>query len=132
MEETVSRLEGAYALIFKSRRFPGEAVATRRGSPLLIGVRTESAAQHRPSIPILVDTPPTSPPAGRKGTHAEQALASVGKERKGSWETLLDIGEATEFFLASDASAVVEHTRRVVFLEDDDVAVMKVRASSLR
>lgn len=32
--------EGAFALIFKSRHFPGEMVAARRGSPLLIGVKT--------------------------------------------------------------------------------------------
>jgi glucosamine 6-phosphate synthetase-like amidotransferase/phosphosugar isomerase protein len=27
-----------------------------------------------------------------------------------------------EFFIASDASAIVEHTKRVLYLEDDDVA----------
>lgn len=27
-----------------------------------------------------------------------------------------------EFFVASDASAVVEHTKRVLYLEDDDIA----------
>ena len=27
-----------------------------------------------------------------------------------------------EFFLASDPSAVIEHTRRVLYLEDDDIA----------
>lgn len=27
-----------------------------------------------------------------------------------------------EFFIASDASAVVEHTKRVLYLEDDDIA----------
>lgn len=27
-----------------------------------------------------------------------------------------------EFFLASDASAIIEHTKRVLFLEDDDIA----------
>jgi glutamine---fructose-6-phosphate transaminase (isomerizing) len=27
-----------------------------------------------------------------------------------------------EFFIASDASAVIEHTKRVLYLEDDDVA----------
>ena len=32
--------EGAFALIFKSRHFPNEMVAARRGSPLLIGVKT--------------------------------------------------------------------------------------------
>lgn len=46
--------------------------------------------------------------------------------RSSSWDTLIDIeGQPAEFFLASDASAVVEHTRDVVYLEDDDVAVME-------
>ena len=27
-----------------------------------------------------------------------------------------------EFFIASDASAIVEHTKRVLYLEDDDIA----------
>ena len=30
-----------------------------------------------------------------------------------------------EYFFASDASAVIEHTNQVIFLEDDDVAVVK-------
>ena len=33
-------LEGAFALIFKSVHYPNEYVAARRGSPLLIGVKT--------------------------------------------------------------------------------------------
>ncbi|KAJ1342583.1 hypothetical protein BSLG_002900 [Batrachochytrium salamandrivorans] len=33
-------LEGAFALIFKSTHYPNEMVAARRGSPLLIGVKT--------------------------------------------------------------------------------------------
>ena len=45
--------------------------------------------------------------------------------RTSSWSNLLDeTGQPAEFFLASDASAVVEHTRNVVYLEDDDVAVI--------
>ena len=30
-----------------------------------------------------------------------------------------------EYFLASDASAVIEHTNRVIFMEDDDVAAVE-------
>jgi glucosamine--fructose-6-phosphate aminotransferase (isomerizing) len=42
--------------------------------------------------------------------------------RKGS-PVLLGIGEG-EFFVASDASAVLEHTRSVVYLDDGDIAVV--------
>ena len=27
-----------------------------------------------------------------------------------------------EYFIASDASAIIEHTKRVLYLEDDDIA----------
>lgn len=27
-----------------------------------------------------------------------------------------------EFFIASDAAAIIEHTKRVLYLEDDDIA----------
>ena len=33
-------------------------------------------------------------------------------------------GDAVEYFFASDASAIIEHTNRVLFLEDDDVAAV--------
>ena len=42
VELTVSYLEGAFALVFKSFNFPGEVVATRRGSPLLIGIKSNT------------------------------------------------------------------------------------------
>ena len=34
-------------------------------------------------------------------------------------------GDSVEYFFASDASAIIEHTNRVIFLEDDDVAACK-------
>ena len=34
--------EGAFALAFKSTKFPGQLVATRRGSPLLVGIKSNS------------------------------------------------------------------------------------------
>ena len=40
VKAVVKELEGSYAFIFKSKYFPNEVVATRRGSPLLIGVKT--------------------------------------------------------------------------------------------
>lgn len=44
--------EGAFALAFKSKHFPGELVVTRRGSPLLVGIKTKEklASDH---IPVL-------------------------------------------------------------------------------
>ncbi|KAK4263245.1 hypothetical protein QN277_028683 [Acacia crassicarpa] len=37
--EVMRHLDGAYALIFKSRHYPNELVACKRGSPLLLGVK---------------------------------------------------------------------------------------------
>ena len=34
-------------------------------------------------------------------------------------------GQQVEYYFASDASAVIEHTNKVIFLEDDDVAAVK-------
>ena len=49
VEKTIYQLEGAFACAFKSTKFPGQCVATRRGSPLLVGIKTESKLV---SIPI--------------------------------------------------------------------------------
>ncbi|KGN61365.1 glutamine--fructose-6-phosphate aminotransferase [isomerizing] 2 [Cucumis sativus] len=37
--EVMRHLEGAYALIFKSRHYPNELIACKRGSPLILGVK---------------------------------------------------------------------------------------------
>ncbi|XP_014220934.1 glutamine--fructose-6-phosphate aminotransferase [isomerizing] 2-like isoform X2 [Trichogramma pretiosum] len=122
VEQVVQQLEGAFALCFKSKHFPDECVATRRGSPLLVGIKTKTrlATDH---VPIL-----------------------YGKEhrphRRGSDITMLPRSESTsefqplednqvEYFFASDASAVIEHTNRVIFLEDDDVAAVKLGALNI-
>uniref|UniRef100_A0A8C7AFP7 glutamine--fructose-6-phosphate transaminase (isomerizing) n=1 Tax=Neovison vison TaxID=452646 RepID=A0A8C7AFP7_NEOVI len=104
-------LEGAFALVFKSVHFPGQAVGTRRGSPLLIGVRSEHklSTDH---IPILYRT-------------GKDKKGSCNLSRVDSTTCLFPVEEkAVEYYFASDASAVIEHTNRVIFLEDDDVAAV--------
>src|SRR5882762_186367 len=61
------------------------------------------------------------------GTYGLAAIAAdePGKivvARRGS-PVLLGIGEG-EYFVASDASAILEHTRAVVYLDDGDIAVL--------
>uniref|UniRef100_A0A8C4VYI9 Glutamine--fructose-6-phosphate aminotransferase [isomerizing] 1 n=1 Tax=Gopherus evgoodei TaxID=1825980 RepID=A0A8C4VYI9_9SAUR len=77
VERVIQQLEGAFALVFKSIHYPGEAVATRRGSPLLIGVRSKYKLSTE-QIPILYRT----------------------------------------------CNAIIEHTNRVIFLEDDDIVAV--------
>ena len=76
--EVMSQLEGAYALLIKSSHYPGELVAAKRGSPLIMGIRQGSITTLDGSVDIDME-------------------ASA-------------IGKSLELFLASDASAVVEHT----------------------
>lgn len=76
--EVMSQLEGAFALLIKSSHYPGELVAAKRGSPLIMGIR-------QGSITTL------------DGAVNPDVEASA-------------IGKTMELFLASDASAVVEHT----------------------
>jgi len=41
VKTVLKELEGSFAFVFKSVHFPGEIVTARRGSPLLIGVKTD-------------------------------------------------------------------------------------------
>ena len=64
---------GAYAIVAISKNFPGQMVAARKSSPLVVG-----------------------------------------------------IGANGDFYLASDATPIVEYTKRVVYLEDEEIAVIKL------
>jgi len=44
--------------------------------------------------------------------------------RRGS-PLILGIGDSNDYFLASDVSAIVHHTQKVVYLDDNDVVVIK-------
>lgn len=41
IKTVLKELEGSFAFVFKSTHFPNEVVTARRGSPLLIGVKTD-------------------------------------------------------------------------------------------
>jgi glucosamine--fructose-6-phosphate aminotransferase (isomerizing) len=61
------------------------------------------------------------------GTYGMAAICSDEKEkivaaRKGS-PLLVGIGDG-EFYIASDASAILSHTRQVVYLDDGDIAIV--------
>jgi len=66
----LNEVVGAYAIVILSKDNPGELIAARKGSPLVIG-----------------------------------------------------IGE-NEFFIASDPTPIVEHTKNVVYLNDEEIAVV--------
>ncbi|KHJ85646.1 class II glutamine amidotransferase, partial [Oesophagostomum dentatum] len=52
VEIVIQQLEGAFALAFKSSKFPGQLVATRRGSPLLIGIKTNNEHLQTNHFPV--------------------------------------------------------------------------------
>jgi glucosamine--fructose-6-phosphate aminotransferase (isomerizing) len=101
--EVVRQLHGAFALIFKSPHYPGELVAAKRGSPLLLGIVEQDGA----NAPHAVLTS-----EGFQTSKADETPEA--KRRK--------VKQHVEFYFASDASAMVEHTKRVLHMEDDDVA----------
>ncbi|KAI8622049.1 hypothetical protein BC830DRAFT_1091368 [Chytriomyces sp. MP71] len=109
------QLEGAFALIFKSTHYPNEMVAARRGSPLLIGVRTAKKLKVD-----FVDVDHEDFPDDGQALSADKP--AVRRARSRSFMGADDSVEPIEYILASDASAIIEHTKKVMYLEDDDVA----------
>jgi glucosamine--fructose-6-phosphate aminotransferase (isomerizing) len=94
----------------KSKHFPNEVVAARKGSPLIMGIRSSSVEQY-----VAVNNI-------RKLGASTEGL-SVQNMGKKITETMMQSGapSAVEYFLASDINALVEHTKKVLFLEDDDL-----------
>uniref|UniRef100_A0AAX7TUU2 glutamine--fructose-6-phosphate transaminase (isomerizing) n=1 Tax=Astatotilapia calliptera TaxID=8154 RepID=A0AAX7TUU2_ASTCA len=103
VERVIKQLEGAFALVFKSRHFPGEAVATSHTLSF-----THTAQEYEPDSLGQICGGFNS----RNRADSSSAINSVGD------------GRAVEFYFASDASAIIEHTNKVLYMEDDDIAVV--------
>lgn len=123
IKAVIKELEGAFAIIFKSKNFPNEIVAARRGSPLLIGVKTiqnlkvdfvdvefggENPLQDKAIDDSLNPMDPSHPKIRR--TQSRAFLSEDG------------MPIPIEYYLASDPSAIIEHTKKVLYLEDNDIA----------
>ncbi|XP_054707583.1 glutamine--fructose-6-phosphate aminotransferase [isomerizing] 2-like isoform X1 [Uloborus diversus] len=137
VEQVIQQLEGAFALVFKSSKYPNECVATRRGSPLLVGFKSQTTLT-TDYIPVLYskDLENQNKQDDNKGSdlraHQSRPLPistvqAQGIHRSDSTTEFHPVGDTkeVEYFFASDASAIVEHTNRVIYLEDDDVAAVK-------
>ncbi|KAL3348425.1 hypothetical protein AABB24_021871 [Solanum stoloniferum] len=92
--EVIRHLEGAYALTFKSRHYPNELIACKRGSPLLLGVKD-----------------------------LEEKASSGSSFNDAKFPS--SNGQPKELFLSSDANALVEHTKKVLVIEDGEVVHIK-------
>ena len=135
----ISELEGAYGLLIKSVHFPHEVIAARKGSPLVIGVKTQKRmkvdfvdveySEENAALPAEA----ASQNVALKKQHGDllspsnALLGAADKSllhRSQSRAFMTDDGMPmpAEFFLSSDPSAIVEHTKKVMYLEDDDIA----------
>lgn len=170
----MSELEGAFALLVRSTHFPNQVIACRRGSPLVIGLKSSKVPTAPSDIHVFQSSmQPTMTPSASAGllanlvasngnTSASAAAAFVdvvpqakrrrvdridtnnphespdtGQTANGGKKSSADTAAAApyayspphhvyaedeaEFFFSSDASALVEHTDKVLYLEDGDV-----------
>ncbi|KAG0134802.1 glucosamine--fructose-6-phosphate aminotransferase [Tuber indicum] len=133
-KSVIAELEGAFGLLLKSVHFPHEVMAARKGSPLVIGVKT----QRKMKVDFVdVEFSDSAPLPAEQASHnvalknlkngPQNTLAPPDKSllhRSQSRAFLSDDGTPVpaEFFLSSDPSAIVEHTKKVLYLEDDDIA----------
>jgi glutamine---fructose-6-phosphate transaminase (isomerizing) len=123
----IHELEGAFALLVRSTHFPNEVIACKRGSPLVVGLKPFSTAAKvqvftssmDPTIPSLV---------GCRIDRIDRIdtcnVLRVGSGLEGNTRetghTIFNEGKA-EFYFSSDASAIIEHTDKVIYLEDGDL-----------
>ncbi|KAG9196580.1 Glutamine--fructose-6-phosphate aminotransferase isomerizing [Alternaria panax] len=131
VKAVIKELQGAFGLLLKSVHYPHEVVAARKGSPLVIGVRTQKKmkvdfvdVEYNDEGAALPAESASHNVALKKGN---TLLAPPDKSllhRSQSRAFLSDDGVPmpTEFFLSSDPSSIVEHTKKVLYLEDDDIA----------
>lgn len=137
IKSVIKELEGAFSFVFKSVHYPREMVCARRGSPLLIGVKTEKKLKvdfvdvelgtGTDDADTHLANPGLLAPPGMQQTSTGNSLQVPqpgGLMRSQSRSFLSDDGlpQPIEYFIASDASAIIEHTKRVLYLEDDDIA----------
>lgn len=147
-------LEGSYGLLCRSSHYPDEVMATRKGSPLLIGVKSEKKLKvdfvdvefpddnAQPETPLvsersngLASSRNLTVNGGRKVRlfdHEDRVNSNLlpiaanefNLRHSQSRAFLSEDGtpNPVEFFLSSDASSVIKHTKKVLFLEDNDIA----------
>jgi len=105
--KVVHHLEGAYALILKSSHFPGEACAVRRSSPLVLGIKADSLESD--VIRMINTSRNLKLSTDTQGDHLSEGAFK------------LEPHAHAEYYLASDVHAIVEHTKKVIYLEDEDI-----------
>lgn len=113
----VKELQGAFGLLMKSVHYPHEVIAARKGSPLVVGVRTAKkmkvdfvdveyseegalpAEQASQNVAIKKSAPGLLAPPDKSLLHRSQSRAFLSDD---------GVPQPAEFFLSSDPSAIVE------------------------
>ncbi|CEP21182.1 GFA1 [Cyberlindnera jadinii] len=127
MKQILIEIDGSYGLLVKSIHYPNEVVATRRGSPLLVGVKTEKKLKVDFVDVEFSDVQEELNPT-QKSMEAGQFVpvasgeSALRQSRSRAFLSEDSMPQPTEFFLSSDPSSVIQHTKKVLFLEDDDIA----------
>ncbi|GAB7337659.1 hypothetical protein MBLNU457_g2954t1 [Dothideomycetes sp. NU457] len=130
----IKELQGAFGLLLKSVHYPEEVIAARKGSPLVIGVKTQRKMKvdfvdveaadegvlpaERASQAVAIKKTQLT----RSGLLAPPDKSLLHRSQSRAFLSDDGVPMPTEFFLSSDPSAVVEHTKKVLYLEDDDIA----------
>lgn len=125
MKQVLFEINGSYGLLAKSTHYPNEVVATRKGSPLLVGVKTEKKLK----VDFVdVEFPDVETPLPNTNQSGDGLLSAAqagdgGLRHSQSRAFLSEDGmpQPAEFFLSSDPASVIQHTKKVLFLEDNDI-----------
>ncbi|KAI8900357.1 hypothetical protein BC833DRAFT_582089 [Globomyces pollinis-pini] len=112
-----AELEGSYAIIFKSTHFPNEIVCVRQGSPLMIGIKSEKKIQVD-FVDVNIEHAPFESDASLLGVENPTIRRTQSRSFLGKGGDIVPI----EYFIASNTAAIVQHTKKVLYLEDDDLA----------
>lgn len=105
-------IDGAYALLLRSTAFPNELVGCKVGSPLVLGLKPANSQE------IAVIKSSIKDKVHQKGSpHERRPRLSTDNGNECSTEK----GVGVEYYLSSDASALIEHTDKVVYVEDNDL-----------
>jgi len=102
---SLSQIEGTFGLAVLSARFPGVLVGARRGSPLIVGVAEVSAPSQR--------------------LRCFQHCITVAL-------VFCSTFEQGEYFLCSDAAAIIDYTQDVIYLADNQLVTLKAGEDVVR
>ena len=97
----LNRVEGTFGCVFMFEDYPDLLIGARRGSPLILGIRN-----------------------GHKKVTSEKKTDPSSEDSKSPQSDAEAKDEGPEYYLASDASAIVEHTKEVVYLREDEMVVV--------